>query len=312
MSNILQPMDCSTPGFPVLHHLLELSQTYVHWVSDAIQPYHLMSSPSPPAFNLSSGSFLMSRLFALGGQSIGASSVLPMNIQDWFSLGFIGLISLQSKGLSGLFFSRDFSWLFSRVSSKASILWHSAFFMRASLVAQLVKNLPAIQKTWVQSLGWEDPLEKGRATHSSILAWRIPWTIVSHKYMIIWKTVALTIWTFVGKVMSLPFNMLSSFVIAFLSRSKHILISWLQSSSAVYTKYKNSVKMLVSQSCPTLCNPMNCSLPGSSVQGILQSTGVVSHSLLQGIFLSQGLNSGFWHCRWILYHVIHQGSPYQV
>ena len=52
----------------------------------------------------------------------------------------------------------------------------------ASLVAQLVKNLPAMQEiwvweTWVRSLGWEDPLQKGKATHSSILAWRIPWTI---------------------------------------------------------------------------------------------------------------------------------------
>ena len=46
----------------------------------------------------------------------------------------------------------------------------------ASLVAQLVKNPPAMWETWVQSLGWEDPLEKGMATHSSILAWRIPWT----------------------------------------------------------------------------------------------------------------------------------------
>ena len=66
-------------------------------------------------------------------------------------------------------------------NSKASILWHSAFFMVlfshlwASLVAQLVKNLPVMQKTWVQSLGQEDPLKKGMATHSSILAWRIPW-----------------------------------------------------------------------------------------------------------------------------------------
>ena len=47
---------------------------------------------------------------------------------------------------------------------------------RASLVAQLVKNLPAIWKTWVRSLGWEDSLEEGMAIHSSILAWRIPWT----------------------------------------------------------------------------------------------------------------------------------------
>ena len=46
-----------------------------------------------------------------------------------------------------------------------------------SFVAQLVKNLPAMRETWVRSLGWEDPLEKGKATHSSILAWRIPWTV---------------------------------------------------------------------------------------------------------------------------------------
>ena len=49
----------------------------------------------------------------------------------------------------------------------------------ASLVAQLVKNPPAMRETWVRSLGWEDPLEKGKATHSSILAWRIPWTVKS-------------------------------------------------------------------------------------------------------------------------------------
>ena len=48
---------------------------------------------------------------------------------------------------------------------------------RASLVAQLVKNPPVMQETWVRSLSWEDPLEKGTATHSSILAWRIPWTV---------------------------------------------------------------------------------------------------------------------------------------
>ena len=49
----------------------------------------------------------------------------------------------------------------------------------ASLVAQLVKDLRAMQETWVLSMNWEDPLEKGKATHSSILAWRIPWTIQS-------------------------------------------------------------------------------------------------------------------------------------
>ena len=56
---------------------------------------------------------------------------------------------------------------------------HKSLYLASTLVAQLVKNLPAMLETWVQSLGWEDPLEKGKATHSSILAWRIPWTIQS-------------------------------------------------------------------------------------------------------------------------------------
>ena len=102
-------MDCSTPGLPVHHQLLEFAHTHVHWIGDAIQPSHPLSSPSPPALNLSqSGSFQMSQLFILGGQSIGVSasaSVLPMNIQDWSPLGWTGWISLQSKGLSRVFSS---------------------------------------------------------------------------------------------------------------------------------------------------------------------------------------------------------------
>ena len=58
-------------------------------------------------------------------------------------------------------------------------IWSFPVVYWASLMAQLVKNLPAMQETWVRLLGWEDPLEKGKATHSSILAWRIPWTIYS-------------------------------------------------------------------------------------------------------------------------------------
>ena len=54
--------------------------------------------------------------------------------------------------------------------------WRSSFRMEVLMVAQTLKNLPAMQESWVQSLGWEDPLEKGMATHSSILVWRIPWT----------------------------------------------------------------------------------------------------------------------------------------
>ena len=100
-------MDCSTPSFPVHYQFPELTQTHLHWVSDAIKLSHPLSSPSPPAFNLSpSGSFQMSQLFAWGGQCIGVSasaSVLPVNIQDWFPLGWTGWISLQSKWLSRIF-----------------------------------------------------------------------------------------------------------------------------------------------------------------------------------------------------------------
>ena len=68
---------------------------------------------------------------------------------------------------------------------------------------------------------------------------------------------------------------------------------------------------LVSQSCLTLCNPMDCSLPGSSVHGNSpgKNTGVGCHALLQGIFPTRGSNPGLSHCRQILYHLSHQGSP---
>ena len=101
-------MNRSTPGLPVHHQLPEFIQTHVHRVSDAIQPSHPLSSPSPPAFNLQSGSFPVSQLFASGGQNIGVSasaSVLPMNIQAWFPLGSTSWISLQCKGLSRVFFN---------------------------------------------------------------------------------------------------------------------------------------------------------------------------------------------------------------
>ena len=84
---LCDPMDCNMTGFPVHHQLLELAQTPVHQVGDAIQPCHLLLSPSPLAFNFSQhqGLFPRSQLFASGGQSIGVSalaSALPMNIQD--------------------------------------------------------------------------------------------------------------------------------------------------------------------------------------------------------------------------------------
>ena len=166
---LCDPMDCSTPGSPVLHYLPEFAQIHVHWVGDAIQPSHPLSSPSPfcPQSFPVSGSFPMNPLLASGGQSIGASpsvSVLPMNIQGWFPLGLTGLIQGTLKSL------------LQHHSSKASILRHSAFFM-------------------VQP---------------------------SHPYMTIGKTIVLTLQNFVGKMMSLLFNALSRFVIAFLPRSKHL------------------------------------------------------------------------------------------
>ena len=121
-----------------------------------------------------SGSFPVCWLFASGVESIGASaSVLPMSIQGWFPLGLTGLISLLSKGLSGVFSS--------------TIVWKHQFF----------------------------------GTQPSL------WSNSHICTRLLGKTVALTIWTFVGKVMSLLFNMLSRLVIAFLPRSKHLLISWL-------------------------------------------------------------------------------------
>ena len=108
MSDPRDPMNCSTPGLPVHHQLPDFTQTHVHWVGDAIQPSHPLLSPSPlaPKSLPASESFPMSQLFAWGGQNTGASgsaSVLPMNIQDWFPLGWTCLISLQSKGPSRVF-----------------------------------------------------------------------------------------------------------------------------------------------------------------------------------------------------------------
>ena len=103
---LYDPMDRSMPGFLVHYQLPELTQTHVHQVSDAIQPSHPLSSPSLPAFSLSQ-SFL--RVFS--SESVlhirwpkywasASTSVLPMNIQDWYPSGLTGWISLQSKGLS--------------------------------------------------------------------------------------------------------------------------------------------------------------------------------------------------------------------
>ena len=122
----------------------------------------------------------MSQFFTSGGQNIrvsGSTSVLPMNTQVSFRMDWLDLLAVQGTLKS----------LLQHHSSKASILWCSAFF-----IVQL-----------------------------------------SHPYVTTGKTIALTRQTFVGKIMSLLSNMLSRLVIAFLPRSKCLLISWLQSPSAV-------------------------------------------------------------------------------
>ena len=104
---LCDPMNCSTPGLPVHHQLLEFTQTHVRWVSDAIQPSHPLLSPSSPAPNPSQHqSFPMSQLFAWGGQITGVSasaSFLPEYTQGWSPLEWTGWISLQSKGFSRVF-----------------------------------------------------------------------------------------------------------------------------------------------------------------------------------------------------------------
>ena len=101
------PMYCSTPVFPVHHQLLEFSQTHLHWVGDAIQPSHPLSSPSPPAFNLSQHQ----GLFQSVSSSHQVTKALELQVQhqsfQWifnrFPLGLTGWISLQSKGHSRVF-----------------------------------------------------------------------------------------------------------------------------------------------------------------------------------------------------------------
>ena len=98
---LCDPMNCSTPDLPVHHHLPEFTQTHVHRVSDAIQPSHPLSSPSPPAPNLSQHQSLFQWDNSIwGGQSTGVSalaSVLPRNTQDWSPLGWTGCIPYSPR-----------------------------------------------------------------------------------------------------------------------------------------------------------------------------------------------------------------------
>ena len=164
------PINCSTPGLPVHHQLLESTQPHVHRISDAIQPSHPLLSPSPSALNLSQHQ----GLFQWVSSSHLVAKVLELQLQDqlfwWKSrTDFLKNWLVWPPCMQGTVKS-----FLQQHSSKASILRCSAFF-----IVQL-----------------------------------------SHPYMTTVKTIALTRWTFVGKVMTLLFNKLSMLVIAFLPRSK--------------------------------------------------------------------------------------------
>ena len=133
MSNSLQPQGLQHARSPCPHHFPELAQTQVHWVGDAIQPSRPLCPLLLPSIFASIRSFLMSQFFTSGGQSIrisASASVLPVNIQDWFPLGVIGLI-LQFKGLS-------------RVPSNTTVQEHRFFGTQLSLWS----NSPSIHDYW--------------------------------------------------------------------------------------------------------------------------------------------------------------------
>ena len=168
----------------------------IMWSSATLFSFCLQSFPA-------SGSFPMSQLFASGGQSTGVSasaSVLPVNIQDWFPLGWTGWISLLSKGLT-------------RVFSNTTVQKHQFFSTHCPQGPTL--------------------------------------TSISHTAG---KTIALTVWIFVGKAMSLLSNMLSRLVRAFLPRSKCLWTSWLQSLPTVIMEPQKIKSVPASTFPPSICH----------------------------------------------------------
>ena len=121
----LHPMNCSMPGFLVHHQLLEFTQTHVHWVVDATQPFHPLSSPSPPAFNLSQhqGPFQ----WVSSSHQVAIVLKFSLNISPYNE--YSGLISFRMDWLDLLAVQGTLKSLLQHHSSKASILWHSAFFI---------------------------------------------------------------------------------------------------------------------------------------------------------------------------------------
>ena len=196
MQHARLPRPLPTPG--AYSSLCPLTRWCHPTISSTVIPFSCLQ------YFPASGSFQMSQFFASGGQSIRVSdsaSVLPVNIQDWFPLGWTGWISLLSRD------------------------------------SQESSSTPQF-----------------KSINSSALSF-LNWTIVqfSHPYMTTGKTRALSIWTFLSKVMCLLFNMLSRLVITFLPRSKRLLISGLQSPSAVILEPPKIKSVTVSTVSPSIC-----------------------------------------------------------
>ena len=199
-SSITQP--CLTLCDPVHHQLPESTRSHVHFVGDAIQPSHPLSSPSPPALNLSQHQVFSNesaRHIRWPKDWSFSFNVSPTNEHP-------GLISFRMHWVDLLAVQGTLKSLLQHHSSKASILALSLLY--------------SLTLTFI------------------------------HDY---WKTIALTIQTFVSKVRYLLFNMLSRFIIAFLSRSKCLLISWLQSPSTVILEPKKIKSVTVSTFPPSIC-----------------------------------------------------------
>ena len=198
------PMDSSTPVFPVPQHLVEFAQVHVHYIGDAIQPSHPLSSSSPSVLNLSQHQgFSNESAFCIRWPKYWSFSFSICPLSEYsvllsFKIDWFDLLAVQETLES----------LLQPHSSKASVLWCSAF-----CTVQL-----------------------------------------SQPYTITGKTTALTIQTFVGKVMSLFFNTLSRFVIVFLPRSICLLISWLQSPSAVILESMKGKSVTASTFSPSICH----------------------------------------------------------
>ena len=196
-------MNCSTPELPVNHQFPEFTQTHIHWISDAIQPSPSLPSPSPPTFDLSQ----YQGLFKLVSSShqvakvleFVSTSVLPINIQDWFPLGLTCLISLQSKGLS---------------------------------------RVP--------------PIPQFKSINSSVLSFLYRPTIISIHDC--WKNHSFDRMDLCQQSNVSAFYMISRLFIAFLPRSRCLLISWLQSPFTVILENKKIKSVTVSIVSLSICH----------------------------------------------------------